>query len=119
MPLQAGRHGGQPPRPGEPGLILELTLHSRSAMIVECSVQKFGDQSMMQDFAGKTALVTGSNSGIGKVVAQQLAGRGARVILSGRDKARGDAAAAQIRLPDVTDLRNVIVIGSGPSGYTA
>ena len=41
---------------------------------------------MMQDFAGKTALVTGSNSGIGKVVAQQLAERGAHVIPSGRDK---------------------------------
>lgn len=37
---------------------------------------------MMQDFAGKTALVTGSNSGIGKVVAQQLAERGAHVILT-------------------------------------
>ena len=31
---------------------------------------------MMQDLAGKTALVTGSDSGIGKVVAQQLAERG-------------------------------------------
>jgi len=74
---------------------------------------------MMQDFAGKTALVTASNSGIGKIVAQQLAGRGAHVILSGRDKARGDAAAAEIRLAEVTEVRNVIVIGSGPSGYTA
>jgi NAD(P)-dependent dehydrogenase (short-subunit alcohol dehydrogenase family) len=41
-------------------------------------------------YAGKTALVTDSNSGIGKVVAQQLAEPGAHVILSGRDKARGD-----------------------------
>jgi NAD(P)-dependent dehydrogenase (short-subunit alcohol dehydrogenase family) len=46
---------------------------------------------MMQDFAGKTALVTGSNSGIGKVVARQLAERRAHVIPSGRDKARGAA----------------------------
>src|SRR5258708_35540171 len=74
---------------------------------------------MMQDFAGKTALVTGSNSGIGKVAAQQLAERGAHVILSGRDKAPGDAAAAEIRLAEVTEVRNVIIIGSGPSGYTA
>src|SRR2546427_6673684 len=73
----------------------------------------------MQDFAGKTALVTGGSSGIGKVVAQQLAGRGAHVILGGRDKARGDAAAAEIRLAEVTEVRNVIVIGSGPAGYTA
>lgn len=48
----------------------------------------------MQDFAGKTALVTGSNSGLGKVAAQQPAERGAHVIPSDRQKARGDAAAA-------------------------
>jgi thioredoxin reductase (NADPH) len=73
----------------------------------------------MQDFAGKTALVTGGSSGTGKAAAQQLAGRGAPMILSGRDKARGDATAAETRLAEVTEVRNVIVIGSGPSGYTA
>ena len=73
----------------------------------------------MQDFAGKTALVTGSTSGTSKVVAQPLAERGAHVILSGRDKARGDATAAETRLAEVSEVRNVIVIGSGPSGYTA
>jgi NAD(P)-dependent dehydrogenase (short-subunit alcohol dehydrogenase family) len=31
----------------------------------------------MQDFAGKTALVTGGSSGTGKAAAQHLAGRGA------------------------------------------
>ena len=72
----------------------------------------------MQDFAGKTALVTG-NSGTGKAATQQLAERGAHVILSGRDKARGDAAAAETRLAEVIEVRNVIIIGSGPSGYTA
>ena len=41
------------------------------------------------------------------------------MILSGPDKARGDAAAAEIRPAEVTEVRNVIVIGSGPSGYTA
>ena len=70
----------------------------------------------MQDFAGKTALVTGGSSGTGKAAAQQLAGRGSPMILSGRDKARGDATAAETRLAEVTEVRNVIVIGSGPSG---
>ena len=37
----------------------------------------------MQDLAGKTALVTGGSSGTGKAAVQQLAGRGAHVILSG------------------------------------
>src|SRR5215510_12296902 len=74
---------------------------------------------MMQDFAGKTALVTGSTSGTSKVVAQQPAERGAHVILSSRDKARGDATAAETRLAGVSEVRDVIVIGSGPAGYTA
>ena len=74
---------------------------------------------MMQDFAGNAALATGGSSGTGKATAQQLAGRGAHVILSDPDKARGDATAAETRLAEVTEVRNVIVIGSGPSGYTA
>ena len=42
-----------------------------------------------KDFAGKIALVTGGKSGIGKATAFALARRGARVIISGRDAARG------------------------------
>src|SRR5438034_5791622 len=119
MPLQAARHGGQPPQPRGLALILELTLHSLARIIMECPVQKFGGQPVMQDFAGKPALVTGSNSGPGKVAAQQLARRGAHVIRRGRDTARGAAPAGETRLAEVTEVRNVIVIGSGPSGYTA
>jgi NAD(P)-dependent dehydrogenase (short-subunit alcohol dehydrogenase family) len=37
---------------------------------------------MSQDFDGQTALVTGSTSGIGRAVAEQLASRGARVLVS-------------------------------------
>jgi NAD(P)-dependent dehydrogenase (short-subunit alcohol dehydrogenase family) len=38
---------------------------------------------------GKTALITGGTSGIGRSVAQRLASDGAEVIISGRDEARG------------------------------
>lgn len=51
----------------------------------------------MTDLAGNTALVTGATSGIGRAVAVALAGRGAHVIVSGRDAARGDAVVAAIR----------------------
>ena len=71
---------------------------------------------MMKDFEGETALVTGSTSGTGNAAAEQSAGRGAHLILSGPDTARGDAAAAEIRPAEVTEVRNVIVIGSGPAG---
>jgi NAD(P)-dependent dehydrogenase (short-subunit alcohol dehydrogenase family) len=46
---------------------------------------------------GRTALVTGSTSGIGRAVAALLAARGAFVIVSGRNATRGEQAVAQIR----------------------
>lgn len=45
----------------------------------------------------KTAVVTGATSGLGRAAAQALAQRGFRVILVGRDAARGAEALAEIR----------------------
>lgn len=47
--------------------------------------------------AGKTVLITGGTGGIGKATAIGLARLGARVGIVGRDAARGEAAAADIR----------------------
>ena len=51
----------------------------------------------VQTMSGKTCLVTGATSGIGKETAIQLAGMGANVIIVARGEARGEAAAGEIR----------------------
>ncbi|HVQ92721.1 MAG TPA: SDR family oxidoreductase [Mycobacteriales bacterium] len=50
------------------------------------------------ELAGKTALVTGATSGIGKAAARTLAEHGATVLVHGRDAARGVSVVEQIEL---------------------
>ena len=45
----------------------------------------------------KICIVTGANSGIGKVTARVLVERGAHVVLACRNPTRGEAALAEIR----------------------
>ncbi len=50
----------------------------------------------MTTLDGKTALVTGSTDGVGRIVALKLGALGARVLVHGRDRAHGDRTVAEI-----------------------
>ena len=46
---------------------------------------------------GKTALITGSTDGVGRVVAKRLGDAGWRVLVHGRDRGRGERVVAEIK----------------------
>ena len=46
---------------------------------------------------GKTVFITGSTDGVGRYVAAQLAGQGAKVLIHGRDAARGQSLVEEIK----------------------
>ncbi|MEZ5937540.1 MAG: glucose 1-dehydrogenase [Hyphomonadaceae bacterium] len=71
----------------------------------------------MSRLQGRTALITGASSGLGRRFAQVLAGEGARVVLAARRKERLDEAVASINASggqalgvacDVTDEASVV-----------
>jgi NAD(P)-dependent dehydrogenase (short-subunit alcohol dehydrogenase family) len=74
------------------------------------------------DLRGSTAIVTGANSGIGRVAASELARAGAAVTLAVRDTAKGDAAArtmagdVTVRRLDLADLASVRSFADAATG---
>ncbi|MFE5919908.1 oxidoreductase [Streptomyces sp. NPDC056468] len=75
--------------------------------------KKTWDATSLPDLGGRTAVVTGANSGIGLTAADALARSGAHVVFAVRDLERGRAAAAtvtgstEVRRLDLADLASV------------
>ena len=76
------------------------------------------------DQHGRTFVVTGATSGLGLETARRLAEHGARVVMTARDPARGEAAlagirrenpdaAVELRLLDLADLASVRAFAAG------
>ncbi|MFI1237139.1 glucose 1-dehydrogenase [Nocardia salmonicida] len=72
-------------------------------------------------FDGKTALITGGSSGMGLATAHRLIAEGARVVVTGRDKKRLDAAVAELGdqahgiAGDATDLGDLDTLAAAVS----
>jgi 3-oxoacyl-[acyl-carrier protein] reductase len=71
------------------------------------------------DLSGRSALVTGSTRGIGRAIAETLAGAGARVAVVGRDASRASEVASAIGMDaqgfacDVGDVASVTALVEG------
>jgi NAD(P)-dependent dehydrogenase (short-subunit alcohol dehydrogenase family) len=72
--------------------------------------------------SGRTVIITGANSGIGRAAASALAGAGARVVIAVRTPEKGEAAAAtmrgdtEVRRLDLADLSSVREFAAGWDG---
>jgi NAD(P)-dependent dehydrogenase (short-subunit alcohol dehydrogenase family) len=82
--------------------VLAATGPERQVYIVAMTTSS---SASIPDMTGRSVIVTGANSGIGRAAASQLAGAGARVILAVRSTEKGETAAAS--MPGETEVRQL------------
>lgn len=92
---------------------------------VMSKTQRKSNATDITDQSGRTAVVTGANSGIGLAAVDALARAGAHVVLAVRDLRRGEAAAAsvrgakgtvEVRRLDLADLASIREFAAGWQG---
>ena len=83
-------------------------------MSIVTTIPRGWDAKDLGDLSGKTFLITGGTSGIGKEAALELARAGAHVTITARDAVKGAAVVAEIakervdfKLLDLADLASV------------
>jgi len=70
----------------------------------------------IEDMTGKTVVLSGGNSGIGKQTALALAGAGARVVITARDPGKGEVALSTLRAQSPTSQGELVIFDLGDLG---
>lgn len=74
---------------------------------------------MNLELRGKRALITAASRGLGKASAMALAEEGASVAVAGRDRARVDALARDLKAAGAGDAFGVVIDLARPDGFAA
>jgi NAD(P)-dependent dehydrogenase (short-subunit alcohol dehydrogenase family) len=67
----------------------------------------------MVDMTGKIVVITGGNSGIGRETARALAQAGATVVITARDRAKGESTLSELRAQDPSGQVELVVFDLG------
>src|SRR2546423_8098955 len=100
--------------------LLSLTSLSPVTTLVDMNTSKWTPADL-PDLDGRTVVITGATSGIGRAAATELARAGVHVVLAVRNTERGEKVAAdlpsaEVRHLDLTDLASVRAFADGWDG---
>jgi NAD(P)-dependent dehydrogenase (short-subunit alcohol dehydrogenase family) len=86
---------------------MEIVLRRARPNLLSSTQTRQQEIAMDMQLNGKSALITGATAGIGLEIARKLAAEGARVIITGRDRTKLDAAVASIRASGGKDVSGI------------